>query len=147
VSSNANLQQVLSALESSRHLRPGARVASSIRRKIGNTDLNTVKKLFFWNYARNTWQWDVLCAVILVFIFVTPKSWFENGERRDILMHQSPTASTLVVSPELVENAQDRSELERRVKAFTGRDDATVVDIRKVADKDGHIRAYEVDIH
>ncbi|MFN2492666.1 MAG: hypothetical protein ABR501_07280 [Pyrinomonadaceae bacterium] len=102
--------------------------------------------MFFWNYARNTWQWDMLCAVILAFIFLTPKSWFENSERRSIVLHQSPTASTMVVSPELIENAKDKADLERRVRGFTGRDAARVVDVRKIADKDGKVRAYEVDI-
>jgi len=29
-----------------------------------------------WNYERGSWQWDVLCIVILIFIFLTPKEWF-----------------------------------------------------------------------
>jgi len=49
---------------------------------------SVLEKLFFWNYARNTWQWDGLCLVILIFIFLTPKSWFENGERRGLSVHQ-----------------------------------------------------------
>ena len=88
----------------------------------------------------------MLCAVILAFIFLTPKAWFENSERRVILLHQSPTASTIVVSAEIIGNAADKVELERRVRAFTGREDARVIDVRKVAGSDGRTRAYEVDI-
>ena len=43
---------------------------------------NTAKKIVFWNYPRTSWQWDVLCVLILVFIFLTPKSWFQNSEFR-----------------------------------------------------------------
>ena len=25
--------------------------------------LRIIKKSFLWTYARNTWQWDVLCVV------------------------------------------------------------------------------------
>ena len=108
--------------------------------------LNVLRKLFFWNYARNTWQWDILCVVILIFIFLTPKSWFENSERRGYTAHQNPAASRLLISPELIENTQDKDKVEEVVRSFTGRPDAQVVDIRKVVNKDGTTLGYEVDI-
>ncbi len=108
--------------------------------------LNVLRKLFFWNYARNTWQWDILCVVILIFIFLTPKSWFENSERRGSAGHQNPTASTVLISPELIENTQDKGKVEQVVRNFTGRNDVQVVNIRKVVDKDGNTLGYEVDI-
>jgi len=108
--------------------------------------LNVLRKLFFWNYARNTWQWDVLCVVILIFIFLTPKSWFENSERRGYLAHQNSTASTVLISPELIVNVQDKGEVEQVVRTFTGRNDVQIVSVRKVVDKDGKTRGYQVDI-
>ena len=116
---------------------------------IGKADihlLSGLRKLFFWNYARNTWQWDVLCVVILIFIFLTPKSWFENSERRGSQMHQIPTSSTVLVGAELVENAKDKGQVEQVVRTFTGRNDVQVLNVRKVVDKDGKTRGYEVDI-
>jgi len=108
--------------------------------------LSVLRKLFFWNYARNTWQWDVLCVVILIFIFLTPKSWFENSERRGSAAHQNRTASTVLISPELIDNTQDKGKVEQVVRTFTGRNDVQVVNIRKVVDKDGKTLGYEVDI-
>ncbi len=35
-----------------------------------------MKNVINWNYERGSWQWDVLCIVILAFIFLTPKEWF-----------------------------------------------------------------------
>lgn len=32
----------------------------------------------FWSYDRGSWQYDVICAVILAFIFITPSSWFHD---------------------------------------------------------------------
>jgi hypothetical protein len=108
--------------------------------------LSVLRKLFFWNYARNTWQWDVLCVVILIFIFLTPKSWFENSERRPFLAHQNPTPSIVLIGAELIENAQDKGQLEQVVRTFTGRSNIQVLNVRTVVDKDGRIRGYEVDI-
>jgi hypothetical protein len=107
---------------------------------------DVLKKLFFWNYARNTWQWDALCVLILIFIFLTPKSWFVNGERRVIEGHQRPTISTLLVSAEVIENEKDTAKLQEQVKAVTGRTDVQVVAVRKRVGNDGRILVYEVDI-
>ena len=108
--------------------------------------LNTLQRLFFWNYARSSWQWDILCVVILIFIFLTPKGWFQNGERQTQLAHQSPTAQTLLVGSEVVEKARDKGELEQRLKTFTGRADLQVVGVHKIAGPDGKTTGYEIDI-
>jgi hypothetical protein len=105
-----------------------------------------LKKLFFWNYARNTWQWDALCVLILIFIFLTPKSWFTNSERGVADGHQRPTISTLLVSAEMVENEKDTAKLQEQVRAVTGRSDAQVVGVRKQVGTDGRVVGYEVDI-
>jgi hypothetical protein len=107
--------------------------------------LDTVKKICFWNYARNTWQWDILCVLILTFIFLTPKSWFENGKRGSAATHQTFT-STLWIGPEVIENEQDKVHLEETLKTLTGRQQVQVVAVRKVSDHDGRTRGYEVDI-
>jgi hypothetical protein len=108
--------------------------------------LSTIKKIFLWNYARNTWQWDILCVLILVFIFLTPKSWFEGSERHPTRAHQSPTTATLLLDPEVVDNESDKGSLRQRVRTLSGRSDAEVVAVRKVLDKDGKTVGYQVDI-
>ncbi len=37
-----------------------------------------LKDIIFWKYERASWQWDVLCLLILAFIFMTPKTWFDG---------------------------------------------------------------------
>jgi len=109
--------------------------------------LSAVKRLFLWTYARNTWQYDVLCALILAFIFLTPKSWFDNGELRSGPEHQSPLASTVLVAlPENGDPELSAAEVERRVRVITNRPEIRVANIRKRLDGQGKIVAYEVDI-
>ena len=108
--------------------------------------LGIFKKLFFWNYARNTWQWDALCVVILIFIFLTPKSWFENGERGLVSAHQNTAVRTVLVGPEVIDNAQDKARVEGVIRTLTGRPEAQVVNVRPVTDKNGKALGYEVDI-
>jgi len=99
---------------------------------------NTAKKIAFWNYSRTSWQWDVLCVLILVFIFLTPKSWFENSEFR--------RQRTVVISAEVVGSQADRSAIEKRAKEAAQRPDSSVTDVRPLRDGTGKLIGYEVDI-
>jgi len=35
----------------------------------------------FWSYERGSWQYDLIVAAILAFIFLTPRSWFHDRPR------------------------------------------------------------------
>jgi hypothetical protein len=37
-----------------------------------------VSRAVFWSYERGSWQYDIICAVILAFILLTPRSWFHD---------------------------------------------------------------------
>jgi len=37
-----------------------------------------VKRSIFWSYERGTWQYDVIVVAILAFIFLSPRSWFDD---------------------------------------------------------------------
>jgi hypothetical protein len=37
-----------------------------------------LSRTFFWAYERGTWQYDVAVAVILIFVLLTPRSWFHD---------------------------------------------------------------------
>jgi hypothetical protein len=110
-----------------------------------------LKKLLFWSYGRSTWQYDVLCALILAFIFLTPKSWFA-GEPAPPLGHQNPSAAAtktlLLAWPAQAPAAPpDTAELERRARLATGRQDARLVGgVEPVRDATGTVVAYRVDI-
>jgi hypothetical protein len=108
--------------------------------------LRTIKGIMLWSYSRKTWQYDVLCALILAFIFLTPKSWFETSELHRLSTHPSPFSSILLVEPQPVAVQTDRAEVERRVRSLTGRPEVSVTDVRPRLDASGKIVAYEVDI-
>jgi hypothetical protein len=108
--------------------------------------IRIIKKSFLWTYARNTWQWDVLCVLILAFIFLSPKSWFVNGEQRPPAQHQSDTVTTVVIGRELIGDNEDKDQIEQRVRAFTGRANAQVVGVPRKHVEGGKTLWYEVDI-
>jgi hypothetical protein len=103
---------------------------------------NTVKKAVFWTYPRTSWQWDVLCVLILVFIFLTPKSWFENSAYQRTHMGQV----TIVVDTDVVGAQLDKTDIELRARQKAGRPGAQVTVVRKLNDEAGKLIGYEVDI-
>src|SRR6185436_16150760 len=95
---------------------------------------DTAKKIVFWNYPRTSWQWDVLCVLILAFIFLTPKSWFV-----------SPTEqlTTTVWASEIVGNQSDTAEVDRVARGKLKRPTGEILERRPKVDQFGKVIAYE----
>jgi hypothetical protein len=51
-----------------------------------------LKRLIFWDFPRASWQYDVIVAVVLAFIFLTPRDWFRDQPR-------IPRASAITMLP------------------------------------------------
>ncbi len=41
--------------------------------------LPAVSRVIFWTYERGGWQYDILSALILAFIFLTPRAVFDGS--------------------------------------------------------------------
>ena len=41
--------------------------------------VQVVGSVVFWTYPRGTWQYDILCILILAFIFLTPRTLFDGS--------------------------------------------------------------------
>lgn len=57
----------------------------------GRKILRALSHTFFWAYERGTWQYDLIVIAILAFIFVTPRSWFDDRptlQLTDLRRHQ-----------------------------------------------------------
>jgi hypothetical protein len=107
-----------------------------------------IKAIILWGYTRNTWQYDVLCLLILVFIFFTPKSWFESSELEYSKAHRKGASSPVLVLANAGDDLSllDKSQIENRVRALSGKSDATITNIRPQMGDNGKVVAYEVDI-
>ena len=44
---------------------------------------STLKKVLFWSYERGSWQYDVMCVLILLFIFTVPNGFLRNPQTAD----------------------------------------------------------------
>jgi hypothetical protein len=99
--------------------------------------LDSIKKIVLWNYERGTWQYDIFCLLIIAFIFLTPKAWFEKREKL------ATQTARLVVKAE--DFSPDKNELEKRAKQFSGNPNAEVLEWREKKNANGET-FYEIEI-
>ncbi|PYT00309.1 MAG: hypothetical protein DMF63_06970 [Acidobacteria bacterium] len=99
--------------------------------------MDVLKKLFLWSYSRETSVYVIFCLLIVAFIFLTPKEWFN---RPDLFATQT---SRLIVKQS--DFSPDKPVLEQRIRAISGNPKAEVVDWRK-REIPGGETVYEIDI-
>ncbi|HMQ03735.1 MAG TPA: hypothetical protein PKD26_07455 [Pyrinomonadaceae bacterium] len=95
------------------------------------------KKFILWEYSRETSVYVIFCLLIVAFIFLTPKSWFEKREQL------TTQTSRLIVQKKYF--SADLAVLQKRVRELTGRPDAEIVSTREIVGEDGET-FYEIDI-
>lgn len=95
------------------------------------------KDIILWKYERASWQWDVLCLLIIAFIFLTPKSWFDKREQL--------ATQTTQVTVKASEFAADERIVQRNIREKTGNPSAEVVSVREITKRDGNI-VFEVEV-
>lgn len=80
--------------------------------------LHAVGRVIFWRYQRGSWQYDIACAVILAFIFLTPKSvfdgsYFEQAPETESRLESSVEGETAVAQdPEGSDVVKQRAQLD-----------------------------------
>lgn len=99
--------------------------------------MERLKRLILWNYSRETSVYVVFCLLIVAFIFLTPKSWFDKREKL------ATQTSRLIVKPE--DFSPEKSILEQRVREISGNPAAQVIEVREKKNARGET-VYEIDI-
>jgi hypothetical protein len=100
--------------------------------------LTTVKKFLFWSYERGSWQYDVMCVVILAFIFFAPNSVFHN---RSSAAGDAMTRPIIVTSQELGPVAPDRVEQEISAWLSKKQGHSVIVSrVERVVDDSGNVK-------
>ena len=97
-----------------------------------------LKDIILWKYERASWQWDVLCLLIIAFIFLTPKLWFEKREKL------ATQTSRLIVKAR--DFSLDQPEMKKRVRELSGNPNAEILETRERRDAASGETIYEIDI-
>lgn len=77
------------------------------------------KRLIFWDFARASWQYDVVVALILLFIFATPREWFHDQPKAAslVLLSSLHGSNRVFIATELLADIPDQSR-PRRAEAL-----------------------------
>jgi hypothetical protein len=121
-------------------------------------------RTIFWSYERGTWPYDIAVAFIVIFVLLSPRSWFQdrprNAPRTHALLHMSDPSSSgnvetyrvdarmLNASTQVGESALERElqqAVHRNVKSLE-KDNFRIVRIEPVHGKDGAVDYYDVSI-
>lgn len=124
-------------------------------------------RTLFWSYDRGSWPYDLMVIAIVLFVLLTPRSWFRDqpqtisaaspGVR---LLSQDPKLGTssyrldASLLPENKRASHATPELERETHDLLNRDVGSlrgqtfqVVSIDPVFDGDGTVLSYDITIH
>ncbi len=81
--------------------------------------ISSITKFVQWQHERGTWQYDVFCLLIIAFIFLTPKAWFDKKERL-----ATQTARLIVKAQDF---SLEKNEMEKRVRELSGNENAEIL--------------------
>ena len=112
---------------------------------------HAIRPAILWSYHRGSWQYDVIVAGILAFIFLTPRSLFNDQPRppsvqeievlqdeRGLVVFWVDAAAVAITAPQ-----ETSGKLEGLLRERTGRA-LRVIEVRPSSDADGAVRAYLV---
>ncbi len=73
------------------------------------------RRLVFWDFARASWQYDVVVGLILIFIFATPREWFRDQPKPSsiILMSSQPGSNRVFIASDLLETVPEADRAKR----------------------------------
>src|SRR5262245_31585952 len=77
-----------------------------------------IKNVLLWSYGRGTWQYDALCLLIVLTVFLVPSSYFGDRDRAkpksapDIQKIEGRSGETYIAAAELDGFLRRRNQIE-----------------------------------
>ena len=108
------------------------------------------KRFILWDFPRASWQYDVMVAIILAFIFLTPREWFRDQPRVPTASSIAPLpsdkgGSVFFVSSELLEGVpedQRAAKLTQSLQARNSNPQLRVTRVEPILDSEGELQGY-----
>ena len=105
----------------------------------------------FWTYERGTWQYDIMVALILGFIFLTPRAWFNDqpkppGASGVVLLSATDHERVYQLQAALIDAKAEeaiRSGVERIIQSYVGKS-VHITQIKPQTDARGEVVSYAV---
>jgi hypothetical protein len=112
-----------------------------------------MKKHLLWQFERGSLQWDIMCLLILAFMFLIPRDSFEDvpafmkvSASERVTTHQDRGNTIFTVrlnSPVFIDNEKERSLALATVQQHLGHP-VLPSDYKPIRDKTGRLIAYAI---
>jgi len=102
-----------------------------------------------WDYHRATWQYDVMVALILGFIFLTPRALFRDQPKpANIVMIEGHQGSDVWLAPELLASVPQSQRMARATALIQGKfgKEYTVLGLQPILDPEKEVSGYMAQV-
>jgi hypothetical protein len=109
-----------------------------------------LKRLIFWEYPRESWEYGLIVAIILAFIFIPPREWFRDqpriaGAGQVALLPSEHGNQVAWMHPSLLEGVSETGKVERAtgiLRGKTGNKHLLVTRVEAIRDSENEIQGY-----
>jgi hypothetical protein len=124
-----------------------------------------LSRTFFWTYERGTWQYDLAVILILIFVLLTPPSWFHEQPQTGVAPYpgevqrlatpggsagaQSYRVDARILAPPKQTPALENDlhhALQKALPDELGNGRFAITKIAPVRDESGTVIAYDVEV-
>jgi hypothetical protein len=106
------------------------------------------KRLIFWDFPRTTWQYDVVVALILAFIFFTPRGVFNDQPRAPgvVRLPSTEAGGVFFIEPKLLVEAPPEAIVQQASQVVSRRlgRQASVASVQPIKSEEGELKGYMV---
>ena len=114
-----------------------------------------LKRFILWDFARGSWQYDVMVGLILAFIFLTPRHVFFDQPRipkaSDVVMvHSDSSRAEFWIRAQILERVPENQHVARLtdlLRSRTGNRNLTITRVEEIADSEGELQGYMAFAH
>src|SRR4051794_5814371 len=105
--------------------------------------MRALARFIFWDFPRASWQYDLMVAAILAFIFLTPREVFHDQPKAASVV-MLPDQQSFLVEPKLLDGVPEGEQAGKATELVRQRfrNQATVTHVEPVYDTEEEITGY-----
>ena len=113
--------------------------------------MKALGRFLFWDYPRGGWQYDVMVALILVFIFATPREVFRDQPKPAsvVMLPSEQGGGAFLIETRLLEGVPAQDRLRKATDLVNARykTHATIVRVEPIMDAEDEVIGYTAYTH
>jgi len=108
--------------------------------------VSTLTRFVLWDFKRGSWQYDVMCALILGFVFLTPQYLFHDQPRpaNVQMLSGEPGTISFWIAPELLAGvpAEGRKAKASALVSSRFKTHPTITRVEQILDEENDVKGY-----